>query len=192
MSLLITGTIGFGIGVIWGVAEGYLNRKLDKENRLEIDFKEVSEQLKHALNLYTEEEIKRLTEEEKEYNSKLADTRMDVQSIIQKVQSEIDEVKRLNTDIISAEHSIDFVKEHITGTTYSVKNPSGKTFEMTDDELDPYLDSIILRNYTISVKLEKLLDIYEFISHELLVVRDKKCIPECFGTCNTQGGEMHD
>jgi len=191
MSLILTGAIGFGIGIFWGVAEGYFNRKLDKSNQLEKDFKEISYYLKENLNLYTEDEIKRRIEEEKKYNSDKAEISIGIQDTIHIIQSEIEKIKWINNDLDGAESSIKSVKENLTGTKYSVTDSdSGRSAEMTNAELDPYLNNIIRRNYSLSIKLEKLLDICIFIDNELQEVNKKKCIPECFGTCKSQAGEQ--
>ena len=186
MSLLITGTIGFGIGVALGIVDGYLNSKLDKEEKLRINFKqETTEYFKNRLNLYTEEEIHRLMEKEKEYNSKKAAIIVGIQSMIQKNESEIKDGKWLKADFSNAETCVSSIKKHITNTTYSVTDWRGKSIEMTDVELDPYLDSIIRRNYTLSTRLEKILDIYSFIDGEISNVSYKKCVPEWFNTDNS-------
>lgn len=191
MSLIFIGTLGFGIGVFWGIVEGYYNRKLEKVNQLEKDFKETSDYLKQKLNLYTEDEINRLIEEEKKYNSDKAEMNTGIQSMILKIQSEIEELKWINNDFVNAEIYINSVKNHLTGTSYSVTDSvSGRSAEMTNEELDPYLNSIIRRNHTLSVKLEKLLDVCEFVDNELQEVGNKKCVPECFGTCKSQDGEQ--
>ena len=181
MSLTFIGTLGFGIGVFWGIVEGYYNRKLDKKHQLKVDFKNTPEYLKNWVNRYPEDEIKRLIEQETANYSDKSDFTESISSMIQRVQTEIETTKHLESSLYNSKQDMFFIKEHLDGNGYSL-NRNDKETRMTNEELDPCLDYIIRKNHTLSLKLEKLLDIYTFIDYEIGDVIAKKCVPEYLST----------
>ena len=181
MSLIFIGTLGFGIGVFWGVVEGYYNRKLDKKHQLKVDFKKTPQSLENWVNRYPEDEINRLIEQETANYSDKSDFTESIQSMIQRVQTEIETMKHLEINLHNSKQEMHLIKKRLTGTG-DYLNEKGVGISMTNDELDPYLDYIIRKNYTLSLKLEKLLDVYHFIYYEIGDVIDKKCVPEYLGT----------
>lgn len=191
MSLIVIGTLGFGIGVFWGIVEGYYNRKLDKKHQLNVDFKNTPEYLKNWVNRYPEDEIKRLIEQETANNSDKSDFTESISSMIQRVQTEIETTKHLEGNLYNSKQDMLYIKEHLTGTEYYLNSNHGET-RMTYEELDPYLDYIIRKNHTLSLKLEKLLEIYTFIDYEIGDVIAKKCVPEYLGTRKLPEGVIND